>query len=141
MMRRPPRSTLSSSSAASDVYKRQLLGAGFSVPRRDDVRLEGVGHRRVHQHGVDVGHRADGVQVHRRPLLGHRYGEHRPCHASGEGLQCKGLHSLSLIHISEPTRLLSISYAVFCLPTRLLSISYAVFCLTTKILSNSYTVF
>src|SRR5674536_133380 len=36
---------------------------------------------------------------------------------------------LSLIHISEPTRLLSISYAVFCLPTRLLSISYAVFCL------------
>src|SRR5665254_19787 len=34
---------------------------------------------------------------------------------------------LSLIHISEPTRLLSISYAVFCF-TRLLSISYAVFC-------------
>src|SRR5678816_398741 len=25
------------------------------------------------------------------------------------------MHSLSLIHISEPTRLLSISYAVFCL--------------------------
>src|SRR5674536_375042 len=25
------------------------------------------------------------------------------------------LHALSLIHISEPTRLLSISYAVFCL--------------------------
>src|SRR5674536_382790 len=34
------------------------------------------------------------------------------------------LLGLSLIHISEPTRLLSISYAVFCLkPTRLLSIS------------------
>ncbi len=38
------------------------------------------------------------------------------------------------IHISEPTRLLSISYAVFCLkkktePTRLRRISYAVFCL------------
>src|SRR5674536_263565 len=42
---------------------------------------------------------------------------------------------LSLIHISEPTRLLSISYAVFCL---LLSISYAVFCL---ILNISYAVF
>ena len=26
-----------------------------------------------------------------------------------------GVHNLSLIHISEPTRLLSISYAVFCL--------------------------
>src|SRR5678816_2969539 len=38
--------------------------------------------------------------------------------------------ALSLIHISEPTRLLSISYAVFCLkkkkPTRLMSNSYAV---------------
>ena len=27
----------------------------------------------------------------------------------------KETHTLSLIHISEPTRLLSISYAVFCL--------------------------
>ncbi|GAB5815201.1 hypothetical protein JMUB7546_27010 [Staphylococcus aureus] len=32
---------------------------------------------------------------------------------------------LSLIHISEPTRLALISYAVFCLK----KISYAVFCL------------
>src|SRR5674536_163030 len=31
MIRRPPRSTLSSSSAASDVYKRQLLLAGGGV--------------------------------------------------------------------------------------------------------------
>src|SRR5664280_1272439 len=29
MIRRPPRSTLSSSSAASDVYKRQALGGGY----------------------------------------------------------------------------------------------------------------
>ena len=29
--------------------------------------------------------------------------------------QCLLVHGLSLIHISEPTRLLSISYAVFCL--------------------------
>src|SRR5674536_48653 len=40
--------------------------------------------------------------------------------------RCRDCHArisvryLSLIHISEPTRLLSISYAVFCLPTRLL---------------------
>src|SRR5660397_272897 len=39
---------------------------------------------------------------------------------------------LSLIHISEPTRLRRISYAVFCLPTRLRRISYAVFCLQKK---------
>eukprot|EP00658_Telonema_sp_P-2_P037012 TRINITY_DN26662_c0_g1_i2.p1 TRINITY_DN26662_c0_g1~~TRINITY_DN26662_c0_g1_i2.p1 ORF type:complete len:251 (+),score=47.34 TRINITY_DN26662_c0_g1_i2:80-832(+) len=31
MIRRPPRSTLSSSSAASDVYKRQLQAAGFGL--------------------------------------------------------------------------------------------------------------
>src|SRR5678815_5800457 len=31
------------------------------------------------------------------------------------GELCVSLHGLSLIHISEPTRLLSISYAVFCL--------------------------
>src|SRR5665648_1297530 len=30
MIRRPPRSTLSSSSAASDVYKRQEMGKGFA---------------------------------------------------------------------------------------------------------------
>src|SRR5665254_25405 len=45
---------------------------------------------------------------------------------------------LSLIHISEPTRLLSISYAVFC-STRHLSISYAVFYLKKK-MRISYTI-
>src|SRR5674536_398116 len=65
MTRRPPRSTLSSSSAASDVYKRQTCGTP------PDPRL-------------------------------------------GQPRQQPPYH-LSLIHISEPTRLLSISYAVFCL--------------------------
>ena len=32
MIRRPPRSTLDRSSAASDVYKRQGIGFGFSQP-------------------------------------------------------------------------------------------------------------
>src|SRR5678815_5124622 len=32
-----------------------------------------------------------------------------------EGPHCDNVQILSLIHISEPTRLLSISYAVFCL--------------------------
>src|SRR5678815_5936812 len=68
MIRRPPRSTLDRSSAASDVYKRQLLL-------------------------MWVVERMDGIQMRRflLPLV------------------------LSLIHISEPTRLLSNSYAVFCL--------------------------
>src|SRR5674536_392128 len=69
IIRRTPRSTLSSSSAASDVYKRQL--------GRPDVRRVGT--------------------------LGMRL------------LMVRMAWVLSLIHISEPTRLLSISYPVFCL--------------------------
>src|SRR5678815_728565 len=63
MIRRPPRSTLDRSSAASDVYKRQ----------------------RWNLTTVSC------------------------CHSKA------WVWRLSLIHISEPTRLLSISYAVFCL--------------------------
>src|SRR5674536_384874 len=71
MIRRPPRSTLSSSSAASDVYKRQ-----------------------------SIDHTAA-----RSPKL--LYWARTGSPAADP--------DLSLIHISEPTRLLSISYAVFCL--------------------------
>src|SRR5678815_2795878 len=63
MIRRPPRSTLDRSSAASDVYKRQSI-------------------------------------------------THTSCCCCW---LCRCSRGLSLIHISEPTRLLSISYAVFCL--------------------------
>src|SRR5674536_354137 len=70
MIRRPPRSTLSSSSAASDVYKRQL-------------------HRRLTGAGL-------GLLLWRLLVNAGSY------------------WLLSLIHISEPTRLLSTSYAVFC---------------------------
>src|SRR5674536_309622 len=59
-----------------------------------------------------------------------RAGRRRSRRARGARRRLAGrrrARALSLIHISEPTRLLSISYAVFCLPTRLLSISYAVF--------------
>eukprot|EP00658_Telonema_sp_P-2_P043018 TRINITY_DN3097_c0_g1_i3.p1 TRINITY_DN3097_c0_g1~~TRINITY_DN3097_c0_g1_i3.p1 ORF type:complete len:112 (-),score=38.07 TRINITY_DN3097_c0_g1_i3:39-374(-) len=76
MIRRPPRSTLSSSSAASDVYKRQGINAEYgsrtyTLKRKSDNFATFL---------IDP------------PPL-----------------------DLSLIHISEPTRLLSISYAVFCL--------------------------
>ena len=78
-MRRPPRSTLDRSSAASDVYKRQeqvTAGLeGMSVPLRVAVMgcvVNGPGEAREADLGV----------------------------ASGNG---KG-QILSLIHISEPTR-------------------------------------
>src|SRR5665809_171221 len=72
MIRRPPRSTQSRSSAASDVYKRQGHhgGAQLQQPR-------GVFHL---------------APLRALPAL-----------------------RLSLIHISEPTRLRRISYAVCCL--------------------------
>ena len=78
MIRRPPRSTQSRSSAASDVYKRQSLyfNADQATQLKDQAKLV------------------------LRDLLER---------ARSAGAQ------LSLIHISEPTRLLSISYAVFCL--------------------------
>src|SRR3546814_6445837 len=73
MIRRPPRSTPLYSSAASDVYKRQVSALAH-------------------------------VQLAAPPFLSLAW---RSLH---EPLRC-----LSLIHISEPTRHLRISYAVFCL--------------------------
>src|SRR5674536_406509 len=64
MIRRPPRSTLSSSSAASDVYKRQREAVGGAGRVRDDVLRGRVVVLVVHAHhegAVDVGarHRED----------------------------------------------------------------------------------
>eukprot|EP00831_Metopus_contortus_P035383 TRINITY_DN28174_c0_g1_i2.p2 TRINITY_DN28174_c0_g1~~TRINITY_DN28174_c0_g1_i2.p2 ORF type:complete len:118 (+),score=25.92 TRINITY_DN28174_c0_g1_i2:113-466(+) len=75
MIRRPPRSTQGVSSAASDVYKRQIGGKEMN-PIYPTVSL-----------------------------------------ASKEFSEFFSIQNLylSLIHISEPTRPLYISYAVFCL--------------------------
>src|SRR5674536_373683 len=96
MIRRPPRSTLSSSSAASDVYKRQ--GPGRFVLARGRVRRQ----------GEDVPVVGDGPSA-----CPDRPGRAVLVHGSAP-VMTVGV-DLSLIHISEPTRLLSISYAVFCL--------------------------
>ena len=85
MIRRPPRSTLSSSSAASDVYKRQVWenvpGVLSSNRGRDFATfLTAMG-----KIGYGFAYRVLDAQY------------------------------LSLIHISEPTRQAEISYAVFCL--------------------------
>src|SRR5674536_218040 len=67
MIRRPPRSTLSSSSAASDVYKRQVVG-GSVVPRATVVgAFAGLGSRlecllRVEPGPGDAGLGGDGLE-------------------------------------------------------------------------------
>eukprot|EP00658_Telonema_sp_P-2_P018832 TRINITY_DN17371_c0_g1_i5.p2 TRINITY_DN17371_c0_g1~~TRINITY_DN17371_c0_g1_i5.p2 ORF type:complete len:146 (+),score=42.16 TRINITY_DN17371_c0_g1_i5:69-506(+) len=122
MIRRPPRSTLSSSSAASDVYKRQNKNSAKRINQHDDSEDDEemlLGDKSIR---VD-----DFEQLHEVFQNGD------VCGSCGEvkvlpfpppskvivPLSADELHSrmcaLSLIHISEPTRLLSISYAVFCL--------------------------
>src|SRR5665648_66860 len=68
MIRRPPRSTLSSSSAASDVFKRQVRGPG--EPRGTPDRGGRAGHRAL---GRRDGRAARG----RRPVPAHRAGRAR----------------------------------------------------------------
>eukprot|EP00658_Telonema_sp_P-2_P074110 TRINITY_DN63288_c0_g1_i1.p1 TRINITY_DN63288_c0_g1~~TRINITY_DN63288_c0_g1_i1.p1 ORF type:complete len:128 (+),score=31.94 TRINITY_DN63288_c0_g1_i1:87-470(+) len=114
MIRRPPRSTLSSSSAASDVYKRQslrqpiptsitLVNASAALQELYSSTLEAS--RTNNQPGVShitIGRISK--EKHRllsSAIVEFTFGNKDPL--------------LSLIHISEPTRLLSISYAVFCL--------------------------
>eukprot|EP00658_Telonema_sp_P-2_P054096 TRINITY_DN43001_c0_g1_i1.p1 TRINITY_DN43001_c0_g1~~TRINITY_DN43001_c0_g1_i1.p1 ORF type:complete len:101 (-),score=16.65 TRINITY_DN43001_c0_g1_i1:18-320(-) len=89
MTRRPPISTLSSSSAASDVYKRQLL-------YRSDIA--GAAVMRWHMVSSMASERESWAD-----------------NADNASSSTPPVPLLSLIHISEPTRLLSISYAVFCL--------------------------
>ena len=75
MIRRPPRSTLDRSSAASDVYKRQ-----------EDVDQKEIGVGAWAQTGREGGQRFAGATQ-----------------AAGD-LQAAQSFALSLIHISEPTR-------------------------------------
>src|SRR5450756_2672386 len=101
MIRRPPRSTQSRSSAASDVYKRQSLGDGPG-PLRDRALLEliyATGARISEAVGLDV----DDLDLTEGQASVRLFGKGRK------------ERMLSLIHISEPTRLGMISYAVFCL--------------------------
>ena len=101
MIRRPPRSTQSRSSAASDVYKRQTYGSG-NAPNRPWFLTK-------MRHAVEQGILVLNVtQCHAGSVDMEKY-------ENGLKLKQVGVVSLSLIHISEPTRLLSISYAVFCL--------------------------
>src|SRR5450756_1920466 len=132
MIRRPPRSTQSRSSAASDVYKRQVLDHAF---RREDrvgpsglrlgfleavtialavLELQRVG-------GPDLGEEGVSASVPEQKFQALDCGEAEMetafrAHAevAFDLLQIERFAApvLSLIHISEPTRLGMISYAV-----------------------------
>ncbi|CZR85338.1 hypothetical protein CDFC105_30038 [Clostridioides difficile] len=92
IVRRPQRSTRKESSAASDVYKRQLV---------DGIIVTAVS--------------TDFAEKH--PEIVERF-------MKVEKETLEYVNNLSLIHISEPTRLLSISYAVFCLKKKYNSCLY-----------------
>ena len=114
MVRRPPKFTHSRSSAASDVYKRQALKMarrfGSAHAKYDVVGFSGGFHGRTYG-ALSVMDKAlykDGMG----PFLPHTLV--LPFN-DVDALEARVDENLSLIHISEPTRLLSSSYAVFCL--------------------------
>ena len=97
MIRLPPRSTPLYSSAASDVYKRQLPRSGTTHLLNliaSDSRLKSIPYwqslRPFQEKLIDLNNDIDSRQE-------------------------VAFEELSLIHISEPTRLRRTSYAVFCL--------------------------
>src|SRR5450756_2998442 len=103
MIRRPPRSTQSRSSAASDVYKRQVEHTAHVDLRILDQKC--VLFRSYHE-----GTRTFLQRTRPRKVIG------VPVRDKNRLKIKRGIdNSLSLIHISEPTRLGMISYAVFCL--------------------------
>eukprot|EP00658_Telonema_sp_P-2_P078145 TRINITY_DN7246_c0_g1_i1.p1 TRINITY_DN7246_c0_g1~~TRINITY_DN7246_c0_g1_i1.p1 ORF type:complete len:110 (+),score=25.17 TRINITY_DN7246_c0_g1_i1:41-370(+) len=101
MIRRPPRSTLSSSSAASDVYKRQTIGRVVVPAVMDDELALGPDQLVIFHHFLNW--KGSLRQLYTHTLM------------QPHNIASTTVFFLSLIHISEPTRLLSISYAVFCL--------------------------
>eukprot|EP00831_Metopus_contortus_P002262 TRINITY_DN10830_c0_g3_i2.p2 TRINITY_DN10830_c0_g3~~TRINITY_DN10830_c0_g3_i2.p2 ORF type:complete len:123 (+),score=29.47 TRINITY_DN10830_c0_g3_i2:134-502(+) len=108
MIRRPPRSTQGVSSAASDVYKRQEIMfklttvTGWLAIVRFLVHGDGQGRAGLDQH----------VALRKRKFYA-VFMEQIP--DTDQYIALDIGYPLSLIHISEPTRPLYISYAVFCL--------------------------
>ena len=97
MIRRPPRSTLDRSSAASDVYKRQVLTQRLL---RQACNLRRVAYS--HQRRCRQNHLCRNIPIQlsapRNLLMGTLPSGHHSVLAS------IGFQILSLIHISEPTR-------------------------------------
>src|SRR5450756_3023268 len=136
MIRRPPRSTQSRSSAASDVYKRQPQDIRVTGHKKDGLLEQaivewscpcftaiGVMNRDSGQTEEKLEVIASGNKWQVNDLVEsiHSYNGEEKRVRSGDWesiLVRRGfaqIIDLSLIHISEPTRLGMISYAVFCL--------------------------
>src|SRR5450756_2877322 len=99
MIRRPPRSTQSRSSAASDVYKRQvngLSGLRINFNAAQVNALEAVCERVVQENGLVDGEAFVYLEVSR--------GAAPRTHNFPPASTPPTVFVLSLIHISEPTR-------------------------------------
>src|SRR5450756_3093386 len=86
MIRRPPRSTQSRSSAASDVYKRQIGSGLRHVPELENIRWSVV---RTH------------YRSHRSPLRAFAVGLVRPTHVLGTSCGGAALRSVYLLAVSS----------------------------------------
>src|SRR5678809_457166 len=147
MIRRPPRSTLDRSSAASDVYKRQVQNdqrkerraragsphdaALFVADDLDDRRRRRAPPRAFEEPLLLLPGELVEVEPPHRARLYHARVFRRVCgflvvlaacwdpnpaqQGVDSGPVTSTIPSLSLIHISEPTRQAETSYAVFCL--------------------------
>ena len=124
MIRRPPISTQSRSSAASDVYKRQFMDevinlmVAYSLGR---TRSTNVNREYISKVANDFAFKK--IVTAEQGLLALRSGYDKKSQRAKDDSKKKTNvpswsdpdYDLSLIHISEPTRLGMISYAVFCL--------------------------
>src|SRR5450756_3042165 len=113
MIRRPPRSTQSRSSAASDVYKRQLERRLQTIVFRKGLTRTIFQARQLITHGhVTIDNRRVTIPGYIVPKA-----EEAQITYSAQSAVANQAHplrvglTLSLIHISEPTRLGMISYA------------------------------
>ena len=109
MIRRPPRSTQSRSSAASDVYKRQVSYMGQTYANNEAAFQAQKTLSAREQRKFCI------FRMH-NPSDAKKLGRDLTLRPDWEKVKVRLMYEiLSLIHISEPTRLGMISYAVFCL--------------------------
>src|SRR5450756_2231669 len=115
MIRRPPRSTQSRSSAASDVYKRQRDAGDWKRSNKDLGRVLAMAHLTLERDRREGTNEFEEWPQRMWDALQEKFGADARTLAMGAHTGIDALLALSLIHISEPTRLGMISYAVFCL--------------------------
>eukprot|EP00657_Telonema_sp_P-1_P006095 TRINITY_DN24121_c0_g1_i1.p1 TRINITY_DN24121_c0_g1~~TRINITY_DN24121_c0_g1_i1.p1 ORF type:complete len:111 (+),score=46.46 TRINITY_DN24121_c0_g1_i1:136-468(+) len=108
MIRRPPRSTQSRSSAASDVYKRQLDAIAKMAANKNKILFVGtkraaskiIGEQAARAGMPFVSHRWLGGMLTNYKTIRQSVRRLRELEAQSQD----GTFDLSLIHISEPTR-------------------------------------